>query len=338
MHENKTLRIVSSLAVVAFLWGCEDTPAPDKAMFPLASAPESVTAPEADPAAVMKKPGHRFGKGNPMMMIIEKHADELALSEDQRASIESILDDARADAPMKKGEFKAHMEQMGELIKAESLDESALTVGHDEMQARHREMKIKMFSTFLDTLEVLSVEQRTQLFAIMKDHRGMKGECKGKMGECKGKKGHFKHRGPHGMLLRAIKVMGDDIGQTPEQKESLKTLFKDARAEKSAMKSEKKALHEKMRELMTAPEFDRAAIEAMHTKMLDAKQEKESKRFATTLAALEILTADQRVQVVDTLEQCHPGKGTDGVCKKLFDHKKGKHMHKGHMADQIPAW
>ena len=31
-----------------------------------------------------------------------------------------------------------------------------------------------------------------------------------------------------------------------------------------------------MRELMIAPEFDRAAIEAMHTKMLDAKEAKGS--------------------------------------------------------------
>ena len=329
MNGKNTLRIVSTLAVVAFLWGCEDTPAPDKTTFPLANAPENVVAPEDDPVVAVKEPRHHHGKGNPMMMILEKHADELQLSEDQRASIKSILENAREDATPKKGQFKAHMEEMRALIEAETLDEAALTARHDEMQVKHREMKIKMFSTFLDTLEVLSAEQRTQLFAIMKDHKGMKG---------KGKKGHFKHRGPHGMLLKAIKAMGDDLEQTPEQKESLKALFKDARAEKFALKSEKKALHEKMRELMTAPEFDRAAIAAMHTQMLAAKQEKENKRFATTLAALEILTADQRVQVIDTLEQCRPGKGDDGVCKKLFKHKKGKHMHKGHSADQIPAW
>ncbi len=316
MHSNRTLRIVSSLAVVVFLWGCEDTSSPDKTMFPLANAPENVVAPDSDPAMAMKGPKHRFGRGGPMVMAIKKHSDELGLSEDQMASIDSIMEKARPEAPPEKGQFKARMEEMHGLIKAETIDEDAFTARHDEMQARFREMKVKQFSAFLDALEVLSAEQRTGLFAIMKEHKGEKGHFKGKKG----------HKGPHGMLLKAIRKMGDELEQTDEQKQAIEALVKGSREEMKPLKDQKKALRLQMHELMAAPQLDRAAIEAKHAEILDLTQEKETKRLAVTLEALKILTVDQRVKFVSTLEQCRPGGCADGdcPCKEIFGHKKGK--------------
>jgi Spy/CpxP family protein refolding chaperone len=257
------------------------------------------------------------------------------------------MDKAREDAPpMKREAFKGHMEKMGSLIKAETLDADALTAGHDEMQAKRREMQVKMFSTYLDALEVLSPEQRTALFELKKEHKGKKGQegmfgPDGKKGH-KGMKGHFKHKGPSGFLLKAIRKMGDELELTEEQMADIKALKDSSRADCAPLKDKKRALRKEMHALMTAAQLDRAAIEAKHAEILDVKQEKESKRFALTIQALEILSVDQRTQLVTTLESCRPGKGMkgDATCKKLFGHKKGgKHFHKKPpMAEEMPAW
>ena len=338
MHTRQLSRALLSLAVVAFVAACEDEPAQSKPTLPQSNAPENVGAPDGDPARPVMRHGKHFGRGGPRIMAIMKHAGELGLSDEQKASIESIVEKARQDAPpAKKGQFKAHMEQMGSLIKAETLDADALTAGNDEMQAGHREMKVKMFSTYLDALEVLTPEQRTELFAIMKQHRGEKGLFKHK-----GKKGRFKHKGPSGFLLKAIRKMGDEMGQTAEQRASIEALIEESRADMAPLKDKKRVLRKEMHELMLAPQLDRVAIEAKHAEILDIKQEKESKRFAVTLQALELLTVDQRVALVTTLESCRPGKGMkgDATCKKLFGHKKGgKHFHeKPPLAGEMPAW
>lgn len=321
MHRTHIPHLLSSLAVVAFLWACEDEPTPEKLTMPLTSAPENVQAPDTQHAKARKGPWHRHG--DPMLMGMKRHADELGLSQDQQAKIESIIGKAREDVPHPKGEFRAHMEQMGELIKAETLDLDALTAGHEKMQARHLERKTRGFSSFLDALEVLTQDQRTKLFAIMKEH--------------KGHKGHFKHKGRHSMLLRAIRVLGDDLEQTAEQKQTIEELIGKSRAETAPLRDRKKALRQEMHALMTAPQLDRAAIEAKHAEILDVKKEKGSKRFALTLEALGVLSVEQRVQLVDTLEQCRAAKG-EGTCKKIFGHKKGKHFHKGPMTDHTASW
>jgi Spy/CpxP family protein refolding chaperone len=322
MHRTKTTHLLTSLAVVALLWACEDEPTPAKTTVPLTSAPENVRAPDTQPAKTGKGPWHRHG--DPMLMAMKRHADELGLSEDQKTRIESIIEKAREHVPHPKGEFRVHMEQMGDLIKAETLDRDALTAGHDEMQAGRLEMKTRRFSSFIDALEVLTQDQRTKLFSIVKEHRGKH-------------KGFFKHGGRHSMLLRAIKVLGDDLEQTAEQKQSIKETIEKSRAEAAPLKDKKKALRQEMHALMTAPQLDRAAIEAKHAEILDVKKERSSRGFALTLEALEVLSVDQRVQLVDTLEQCRAAKG-EGSCKKLFGHKKGKHFHKGPAAGHMASW
>ncbi len=337
-HSSKTLRIVCSLAVVAFLWGCEDTPSPDKTTFPLSNPPENVVAPDRDPAVAVRGPRHHFGRGGPMVMAIKKHSEELGLSEDQAASIDAIMEKARPEAPPDKGQFKARMEEMHALIEAETIDEEAFTARHVEMQSKFREMRTRQFGAFLDALEVLSVEQRTALFAIMKDGKGGKGHFKGMKG----------HKGPHGMLLKAIRKMGDELEQTDEQRQAIDALIQGSRAQMKPLKGQKKELRAQMHELMMAPQLDRAAIEAKHAEIMDLMQEKQTKRIAVTLEALKILTVDQRVKLVSTLEQCRPGGCADGdcPCKEIFGHMKGEGFHmKGKglcknpaMAESMGAW
>jgi len=162
-----------------------------------------------------------------------------------------------------------------------------------------------------------------------------------KMGH-KGMKGHFGHKGPSGFLFKAIVKMGDEMELTAEQEAGIDALKETARADMAPLKDGKRALRKEMLELMTAAQLDRAAIEAKHNEILDARQEKESKHFALAIQALELLTVDQRSLLVTTLESCHPGKGMmgDGTCKKLFGLKKGgKHFHgKPPMPEQMPAW
>jgi len=301
---SRKTNLVACLAVIGLAWACENQPTdPGRTEFPLSSNVEPAAPPPA--GAAMRGPGRRHGP--PMMLeMFARHADELGLSADQRSRIEAIAEKAREDARTRKDWMKGGPGQMHALLGTEPLDEAGLAVMHAGMQAMRAEMETKKLGTFLDALEVLTGEQRVQLIGIMDERKGMKHD----KGMKQGKQGH----GPDGMLLDAM----GEIDQTDEQKAAIDGILARGRDGSAPLRDEQRALREEMHEMLAAPELDRTAIESKHAQIMAVEQKLAGERFDSMIESLEVLTAEQRAELVAALEPPE----AEGGCKMPMNGEK----------------
>ncbi|MBW2263367.1 MAG: periplasmic heavy metal sensor [Deltaproteobacteria bacterium] len=349
MKKNRTPHIIASLALVGLAWSCTDEPpAPAQSDLALTAAPEAAEPPALNATAFEGRMGRQGLR--PMLEAITTFGEELGLSEEQMSTIDEKIEKGREEARSMKDGLRAQRGQMHALFKGEPLDIEGLGARHAEMQALRSNMQTRRIELSLDVVEILTPEQRAQLFALMKENMGKKGgcgcmsdcmgacngDCSGGCksgcrsqckGECKGMKGRF-GRGGEGMFLRALRILGDEIGQTPEQKERIESIMKQGRNDAQPIKAQMRALHGEMRGMFTAPVLDRAAIEAKHAEIMDLQKKMSASRFEIVLESLQVMTVEQRDQLTGILDECKTSKG-GGTCKKLFKGKgRGKHsMH-----------
>ncbi len=116
-------------------------------------------------------------------------------------------------------------------------------------------------------------------------HEGMHEGHGGRMGMMHG-------RGHHGMdrMLRSV-------GASDEQKTKIRDIFTKARADLNPDPKARQASQQKMRELLSAPTIDRAALEQLRVARV-ADHERASKRMSQAMAdAAEVLTPEQRAKM-----------------------------------------
>ncbi len=141
--------------------------------------------------------GESDGPGPHMLLkALKGLADELDLTQAQRDSIKKIVADGREEISPLKVQARELREELHALLKAKKLDKAKIQAKHDEIQAVHQTIADIRFDMVLLALDVLSAEQRAELFGILEECKAKKGT-----GECKamftGKgKGKGKGKGP----------------------------------------------------------------------------------------------------------------------------------------------
>jgi Spy/CpxP family protein refolding chaperone len=116
------------------------------------------------------------GKGHPGLLgVLRAMADEIGLSEKQRSAIREIVEEGREEIVPLRKQAAGLRAQMRELLAAEKLDKKKIEATHDEIQAVHQTIADIRFHMVLDALEVLTAQQRTELFTLL-------GQCKGAPG------------------------------------------------------------------------------------------------------------------------------------------------------------
>jgi periplasmic protein CpxP/Spy len=106
-----------------------------------------------------------------------------------------------------------------------------------------------------------------------------------------------------GFMLQRIDRILDRVDATQEQKDKIKAIFAEAREDMAAMHGERDAIRKELTDLLTAPTFDRNALEAKRAERM-AKMDAFSKDMTKALAdAAEVLNAEQRKELVGLLQQ-----------------------------------
>ena len=129
---------------------------------------------------------------------------------------------------------------------------------------------------------------------------------------------HMTVRGPMGAMTteqlvdradRAVRHVAIELDANAEQQQKLEAIVKSAVTDLAPMRDKVRATHQRVRELLTAPTIDRAAIEKLRAEQV-ATMDSLSKRIAQAVGdAADVLTADQRRKLGDMLP---PGGGPGG--------------------------
>ena len=129
-------------------------------------------------------------------------------------------------------------------------------------------------------------------------------------------------RGPMGPMTteqlvdradRAVRHVAIELDATPDQQAKLEAIVKSAITDLAPMRDKIGTARQKVRELLTAPNVDRAAIEKLRAEQV-ATMDTLSKRIAQAVGdAAEVLNADQRRKLGEMLPPMgEPGRGGGG--------------------------
>ena len=133
---------------------------------------------------------------------------------------------------------------------------------------------------------------------------------------------HMTVRGPMGPMTteqlvdradRAARHVAIELDATPDQQAKLQAIVKSAVTDLAPMRDKVRTTHQRVRELLTAPNVDRAAIEKLRAEQV-ATMDTLSKRIAQAVGdAAEVLNPDQRRKLGDMLPPLgEPGRGGPG--------------------------
>jgi Spy/CpxP family protein refolding chaperone len=112
---------------------------------------------------------------------------------------------------------------------------------------------------------------------------------------------------------RMVRHVAIELDANADQQAKLEAIVKGAVTDLAPMRDKIRTTHQKVRELLTAPNVDRAAIEKLRAEQV-ATMDTLSKRIAQAVGdAAEVLTADQRRKLGDMLPPLgEPGHGGGG--------------------------
>jgi len=109
---------------------------------------------------------------------------------------------------------------------------------------------------------------------------------------------------------RMVRHVAIELDATPDQQQKLEAIVKSAVTDLAPMRDKIRTTHQRVRELLTAPNVDRAAIEKLRAEQI-ATMDTLSKRIAQAVGdAAEVLNPDQRKKLGDMLPPFGaPGRG-----------------------------
>jgi Spy/CpxP family protein refolding chaperone len=143
-------------------------------------------------AAVAQPPDREPGDGPPGMRrrgphgpppierVLERHAGELGLDADTRATIRAIAAKARQDEAPLDEQLRVLHEEMRQLLDGESPKLEDVMQAADRIGAAETELKKRQLRTMLEVRALLTPEQREKLVKIFEERRGRR---KGPEGE-----------------------------------------------------------------------------------------------------------------------------------------------------------
>lgn len=109
--------------------------------------------------------------------------------------------------------------------------------------------------------------------------------------------------GMHGGMPMIPERMLDAVGASAEQKTRLRDIFKAAGDDLRGQHEAGRALHAQMMKLMTAPQVDAAAAEALRQKQLAAHDVASKRMLQAMLDAQAVLTPEQRAKLAERMAE-----------------------------------
>jgi len=152
------------------------------AAFGIVNLASAHSRPDAPPPAGMHRgPGLGMpGMGLPLVgPMMDRMLDEVQATPAQREQLRQIGQSAQADLKAPGEAARADHARLVELFGQPTLDPAAIEALRKQMLARHDQVTKRMNVAMLDAAQVLTVEQRQQLAARMKQHAEHRAERMG---------------------------------------------------------------------------------------------------------------------------------------------------------------
>lgn len=111
------------------------------------------------------------------------------------------------------------------------------------------------------------------------------------------------HGGPFGGSPRHMERMLDSVGATDAQKAQIKQILDASRADMRKQHEAARALHDKTRQVLTAPTIDTNAAEQLRQQMLAQHDQASRRGLQTMIDVAQVLTPEQRAKVGEQMAQ-----------------------------------
>lgn len=122
-----------------------------------------------------------------------------------------------------------------------------------------------------------------------------------------GMRGHSGHGAHGGMGMawggRGIERMLDTVNATPEQRAQIQKIVEATRAEDAAQHDARRQLHAQSLALMTQPQIDARAAEALRQQMVAQHDQASKRRLQVMLDVSRVLTPEQRKTLAERMTQ-----------------------------------
>jgi periplasmic protein CpxP/Spy len=113
--------------------------------------------------------------------------------------------------------------------------------------------------------------------------------------------------GEGGPMLRRLGEALDSVGATPDQRQKIRSQLQAVRPEMTAMRESQRALRNRLAQLLSADQPDRAAIEQLRVERM-AQMDASSRRMSEVLISVsEVLTPQQRKQLLERMQRRQRG-------------------------------
>ena len=111
---------------------------------------------------------------------------------------------------------------------------------------------------------------------------------------------------PRGERMKArLEKLKAKLGLNADQIEQIKTIRADQRIATASFRSQLRPLRQQMRSLLQAEGLDEAQITALHQKTHSLKRLLAEQRFRHRLKVMQVLTKEQRIQLVQSFRGKH---------------------------------
>jgi Spy/CpxP family protein refolding chaperone len=102
-----------------------------------------------------------------------------------------------------------------------------------------------------------------------------------------------------------VNQMLDGTDATPEQRAQVTTILQSAAHDVLAIHEQHAAVHAKLKQILSAPQIDRAQIETLRQQQVQALDSASQRLSAALADAAEVLSPEQRKQLFENIEKRH---------------------------------
>lgn len=303
----KTFRtLFPMLGVALTLAACSGESTGNAGAESASSAQTKAVADDGRPGA--GRPHH--GPGGPGMLLFAALHEDIKLTPEQKAKLESLVASNRPEPP---AVDKTRTSQLASAVRSGKIDAATLQPPKEAMESAHKEHAAKLATSLTTLHDTLSKEQRVALVDAVKAKAASHGPWKGKEGK-EGRPPHAEGHGPGAMGPMAHLLGGLDL--TDAQKEQIKTKLEANRpappsdADREAMKAKFESMKKDMEAKLESFKADAFDANAFVTPPagLD-KPQGHADRMATDLQiVVSVLDQAQREKLAAKIEQGPPAR------------------------------
>jgi protein CpxP len=216
---------------------------------------------------------------------------ELNLSDQQKADIKQIRDEAKQDASIYKTEVKAFRQSMRALLESGEWDEQQVRNLIEGNENAAKQLKLINAQSKNRVYNALSADQKS----LMLQKRAEKQAERGVNNDQEGKKPRKqKRKGKTGLAGLKLEKLSKRLDLSEEQQSQVAALIDQAKAQRELDKEDRQANRNTLKSIIQAPEFDESAWTTFYDNTSEGHVERALAKTKLRFDLLSVLNVEQK--------------------------------------------